>query len=434
MPTSPTAYFNFLALLRNQHKAPDSVHKIQKKKLKQLLEHAYVNVPFYRQRFQTAGLVLKELAGPEDLPKLPVTSKSDLQARPVEDTVSRTVDRQTCKVFATSGTTGIPITTYFSPYDSTLKNLGWLRAFWNTGMRPWQRTASLIGQKQIEERKSWYEYLGLWRRREISAWSDTQVWLDTLKQWKPHALLGYVMTLKILAEAMQRNEYGKVKPKFLFHSSAILDQRSRKSLEEAFGCEITDIYGSDEAGCIAWECKSCRGYHLNQDLLIVEVLKKGRPVAPGEAGEVVITNLHSYAMPFIRYVQGDIVTLSTKKPVCGCTFPLIERIEGRTDDFIHLRDGRKISPQPVYHSIDSVPGIRKWRLIQEDIDRLKLEIEPSPDYSSESKIAIRNNLQELFKLPINLELILKDKIAMEPGQKFRAVSSNLSIIQRREFF
>ena len=432
MPASLNTIFDFVALLQNQGKSPEFLRKLQEKKLRHLLTQTYAHVPFYKYRFKTVGLTPQDINGLEDFSQLPITCKHELQAAPQEEILSQNIDIQTCKVFATSGTTGIPLKTYFSPFDSRFKNLGWIRVFWNTGMKPWQRTAAFIGQKQINERKSWYEYLGLWRRREISTWSDIEIWLDTLKRWNPHALLGYVMTLKILAEEKQKAGERPVKPRFIFHSSALLDQGSRESLEAAFGCEITDIYGSDEAGCIAWECKSCQGYHLNQDLLIVEVLKQGRPASPGESGEVIITNLHSYAMPFIRYAQGDVVTLSTKKPVCGCTFPLIEQIEGRTDDFIQLKNGRKISPHPVYHSIDPIPGIRKWRLIQEEIDIFKLEIEASPDYSTDSETAIRKNLEELFKLSINLNIVLKNKISMEPGQKFRSVSSKVGLNPEEE--
>jgi phenylacetate-CoA ligase len=426
MLASVSALFAFATLLRNQHTSLDSLQKLQKKKLRQLLQHAYANVPFYQKRMKVSGISPEDITGPDSLSGFPMTFRHEIQAESLEEKLSRTVDPQTCKIFVTSGTTGIPLETYFAPVDTRLKNLGWIRVYWNTGMRPWQRTVAFIGQKQIKSKRSWYEYLGLWSRREISTWLASSTWLDNLIRWKPHSLQGNAMTLKILAEEMQKTARFELKPKFLFHSSVILDQRSRDDLENAFDCAVTDIYGSDEAGCIAWECKTCQGYHLNQDMLIVEVLKNGQPASPGESGEVVITNLHSYAMPFIRYPQGDVVTLSTKKPVCGCVFPLIERIEGRTDDFIVLEDGRKISPHPVYHSIDPIPGIRKWRLIQEEIRGLKLEIEPAPDYSPDSETAIRENLQELFKLSVDLKVIINDKISVEPGRKFRSVSSKVA--------
>jgi phenylacetate-CoA ligase len=410
-------------MLRNQKQDQDFIEQLQAKKLRRLLEHVDANVPFYARLYRSQGFSPQDFTGLDDLDKLPFVRKRELQSAPREEVLSRTVNPEDCKVFATSGTTGIPLKTYFSSFDSTLKNLGWIRAFWNTGMRPWQRAAAFIGQKQINDRRSWYEYLGLWRRSEISTWEAPQAWLSKLRRWKPHTLQGYVMTLKILAAEMRRSGDERIKPRFLFHSSALLDQGSRQHLEEAFGCAVTDIYGSDEAGCIAWECKPCGGYHLNQDMLIVEVLNEGKPVLPGEAGEVVVTNLHSYVMPFIRYRQGDVVTLSSKTPVCGCRFPLIERIEGRSDDFIYLADGRRISPHPVYHSIDPVPGVRMWRLLQDENRRLRLEIEPTPEYSLECEASIRRNLEELFRQPLDLEVVLKDTISVEPGRKFRSVSS-----------
>ncbi len=426
MPASASAYLAFISLLLNQRKTQAGLRKLQEIKLKRLLNHAYENVPFYRNRYQKAGISPDDLAGLEDMDRLPLTFKQDLRVGPLEQTLAQGTDPDTCKTFSTSGTTGIPLKTYFSPYDSTLKNLGWIRAFWTSGLKPWQRSAVFIGKQQPNTIRSWYEYLGLWRRREISTWTETSAWIADLQGWKPHALQGYVMTLKILADEIKIGGHKGVNPKYIFHSSAILDQGSRMELEDTFGSEVIDIYGSDEAGCIAWECKQCQGYHLNMDTMIVEILKDDRPAQPGESGEVVITNLHSYAMPFIRYFQGDIVTLSEKEPVCGCTFPLIERIEGRTDDFITLADGRMISPHPVYHSIDPVPGILKWRLTQEDLQHLRLEIEPAPDFLPTTEDTIRKNFQTLFKAPFELEIVHRDRISIQPAQKFRAVCSKVT--------
>ncbi|MDW7760457.1 MAG: hypothetical protein SCM96_07450 [Acidobacteriota bacterium] len=425
MAGSPAAGFLLASLMRNQWKSPEALNRIRVAKTRRLLIHAFETVPFYRSRFQAAGADPYEFKTMEDLGRFPLVSKEDLRDRAVEDVTSASMDRRRCEQFSTSGATGVPLRSFFDRRDSMLKNLAWIRVFLNSGMKPWHKAAAFMGSRNVKSGRSWYEFLGLWRRCEISTWSPPSCWIEALRIWQPQVLLGYVMTLKVLADHMGRNGHAGVRPKLIFHSSAVLDSLSRNFLEERLGGTIIDIYGSDEAGCIAWECRVCRGYHISADMLVVEVLKNGRPVAPGESGEVVVTNLHSFAMPFIRYRQNDMVTLASRRPVCGRRFPLIEMIEGRIDDFITLENGRKLSPHPVYHAIDPVPGINRWKLTQESRDCLVLEIEPGAAFDPESERLILDNLRTLTEGNLRVHILLRENLPIDPGSKFRTVTSKV---------
>ncbi len=163
-------------------------------------------------------------------------------------------------------------------------------------------------------------------------------------------------------------------------------------------------------------------------MTIIEILKNGEPVAPGEEGEVVITNLHSYAMPFIRYAQGDVAVLSPESPRCGRGLPLLERVLGRTDDFIVLKNGEKISPHPFYHCIDPVEGIRRWRIVQSSPNRITVEIEPEEAFHNATSLIVRGNLEELVKGQLDIDILPVDTISIDPSSKFRAVSSTVSVL------
>ena len=280
-------------------------------------------------------------------------------------------DLSSCRVSATSGTTSIPLRIYATAHDSTIMGLGWARAFLACGMKPWYRSIAFIGNKQVKAKRSWYEHFGMWRRKEISARDLPDDWITACQEWKPQVISGYVMTLKLFAEALQEKKIENVRPELIFHSSGIIDPYSRDFLESVFHAKVVDFYGSDEAGCMAWECEECSAYHVASDMTVVEVLKNGKPAGAGEEGEIVITNLHSYAMPFIRYKQEDVGLLSSKKITCGRGFPLLERIQGRIDDYITLKSGRRISPHPFYHCLDPVPGIKKWQIIQQSLDQIR---------------------------------------------------------------
>lgn len=421
----PQNLIDLIVLLINQWKSPQAIKKIQEKKLRKLIDHAYHRVPYYRELFDACHLKPGDIRTEADLKKIPLTSKLQLQQLPLQEKMARGYAPETCKSMATSGTTGVPLKSFFSFRDSTLMGLSWARSFINSGMKPWYKMSSFIGQPHTRTKRSWYEWLGLWRRQEISIWDRPEEWIGRIQKFNPQALVGYEMTFKILADAIQKSNILDIRPEFVFHSSGILDDYSRNHLESVFQTRIIDIYGSDEAGCIAWECPACSGYHTCPDMVILEVLKKGKSAVPGESGEVVITNLQSFAMPFIRYRQDDVVTVSPNSPQCGRNFPLIKSIAGRLDDFIVTQSGECMSPTPFYHSIDPVPGVKRWKLVQESADNITLKIEPGTGFDRSTVQMINRNLERLVKGEFKIDISVVDSIPIDPSTKFRAVSSKI---------
>jgi len=410
---------------RLQRRAPAQIRQIRENKLRGLLRHAYTKVPYYRELFDSVQLKPDDIRTLEDLAYLPLTSRARLRDLDLEEKTAEGMALDRCRVSSTSGTTGIPLSIYLDRRDASLMGLAWARAFMAGGMKPWYRTAAFIGREGVKTKKSWYEHLGFWRRLEISSGWDPAEWIIRLQAWKPEVIVGYVMTLKILAEYIQKHRITGIDPELVFHSSAVLDLHSRIELESVFKCRIVDVYGSDEAGCIAWECDDCGGYHVSEDMVIVEIVKDGRLASPGESGEVVITNLHSRAMPFIRYRQGDVSRFLDKAPVCGRAFALLDKVAGRTDDFIVLPGGQKISPHPLYHCIDPVSEVKRWRLVQESTDTVRLEIEPGEGFGEESESIIRSCLARILGEAVRIQVSVVETIAVDPYAKFRAVSSNV---------
>ncbi len=424
-PKTALTYAMFPGLLRHPRRSPAAIQKIRERKLRRLVRRAYRHVPYYRSLFDSAGLKPQDIKTLDDLGRIPLTSKSRLRDLPDSEKTAANIDLSRCGSFTTSGTSGIPLRSYFSRRDSTMKNLGWIRAFVHVGIGPRQRMAAFVGKKTVKAAPSWYERLGLWRRKEISSWEKPETWVEELRRWKPDVISGYVMTLRILAEYLEANALKDIKPRAIIQSSALLDGPSRKFLEDAFQCPVIDIYGSDEGGCLAWECRVCGGYHISEDTVILEILKNGRPAGAGEVGDVVITNLHSEAMPFIRYRQDDIAAHSERTPSCGRRFPLLEKIEGRIDDFIRLSNGEKISPHPFYHCLDPVPGVKRWRLTQVAVDRLRVEIAADKDFADASRSLIDERLRGLVKNQMKIEIEIVDSIPVDPARKFRTVSSQV---------
>jgi len=264
-----TACYDFMALQRAQWKTPQAIERIQLDKLARLIRHAWNKVPYYRELMTAAGIKPEDIRSRADLRKIPITTKRTLQNLGFKDKTAAGTDIGQCRISYTSGTTGTPLEICTGKSDATRMNLSWSRAYLANGMKPWYKIAAFVGQTEPQPKKSWYEHLGIWRRHEISTWKDPEDWIKAIRQDKPDVYVGYVMTLKILAEAIQAREVQDVRPKLIFHSSALLDDPSRRFLASVFQAPVIDFYGADEAGCIAWECPRCSSYHVNSDLVIV---------------------------------------------------------------------------------------------------------------------------------------------------------------------
>ncbi|RLF63204.1 MAG: hypothetical protein DRN33_04525, partial [Thermoplasmata archaeon] len=205
--------------------------------------------------------------------------------------------------------------------------------------------------------------------------------MKKIDEFNPEFLGGYPGILRALA-VLKRQGYGKnVNPKVMSSSGAVLDDYTKKYIEDAFDARIYDVYGSTEAGPVAFECKK-GNYHIHSDMVHLEFLDEdGNDVAPGEPGHVVITKLYGRGTPVIRYTgMNDILIPLDEKCNCGINTELIGRVEGRRADAIVLPSGKIIPPL----SITGIPGevmkkfntnkIKQFQIIQESPNEVNVFI------------------------------------------------------------
>jgi phenylacetate-CoA ligase len=414
-----------MALRANARRSPEAIRRLQEQKLRFIVEHAFRHVPFYRELYRAAGIDPSSIRTMKDLALLPMVTRKDYLDRPLAEVMARGVSPEECLSCSSSGSSGSPLTAYWLPADRAVMNLGWKRAYLASGMGWRDRVAAFSGRQQGGRRGHWHERLGFFPRREISSRMEPPRWVEILRAWRPQVISGSVMTLRLLAEYLRDQQITDVRPRLLFNSSELIGESSRRLLAQVFACPVIDFYGSEEAGCIAWECPACSGYHLAEDMLIVELLKDGRPARPGEDGDVVITNLHSRAMPFIRYRQGDVVKIAHDHPQCGIRFPLISLVEGRNEDFLVLKSGQRLPPPPFYHCLDPVPGVKRWRILQETAGSMRLELVVGRDFSHEDRLRISRDLRSLTQGQMEVQVDLVSEIPVRAGAKFRAISSQV---------
>lgn len=415
------------SMLRSQWDPPERIRRRQDEALRRLVRHAFDTVPYYRDRFREAGLDPREVRGVDDLVKVPITTKRDLQEQPPERLVSSRADPRRLKSSRTSGATGEPLEIRYGPADRTAMNASFLRAHLGRSLKPWSRLLYFEARPQ-SGRRQWYERFGLFRRRVLASGDDAGAWIEETRRWQPHLLQGYALTLKLFARAVRARGVDDLRIPLIASTSGMLDPAGRELLAETFCAEVVDVYASEEAGSvIAWECPACPGYHVSADTVVLEALEDGQPLPAGLPGELHVTSLTNWSMPFIRYAQGDLGTLSAERPSCGRGLPLMRDIRGRCGDYVVLPGGEVLTPHPFFLVLDHAAGVGEWKLAQEDLHHVSVEIRASEAMTPDALAEITAALRRLTGRDVEVRVALVDRVRRSPSQKLRSVSSRLAV-------
>jgi phenylacetate-CoA ligase len=167
------------------------------------------------------------------------------------------------------------------------------------------------------------------------------------------------------------------------------------------------------------------GQHINADLLILEVIRNGERVGPGEKGEIVITCLLNYAMPLIRYRMGDIGIIDDEFCSCGRGLPLLKSVEGRIVDCFTLPNGQKVTPKLIMSTIQDVPGVSRYQVVQESEKKVKIELmrkQSDPEVNIGDLIA---RCHAILGDDVEIEVFVGNRENLKA--KFRPVISKLTV-------
>jgi len=416
--------FSLASLLRSQWYSEETLRKNQLVLLRNLLQHASEKVPRYSRMMKEAGLVPQEVVSLNDLTRIPVTSKTDLQTAPSHEIVERNTHLARCVSSRTSGATGIPLQIVTQSRDRSQFHPSFLRVYMAWGMKPWHRSASFQARPEALDAKSWYEYLNIFPRRILNSLAEPEDWVKELREWTPFLLLGYVLTLKLLAEYILEKGIEDLRIPLVASTSGTLDQGARQMFKDAFGGRICDIYASEEAGgVIAWECPVCDGYHVDIDHVVLELMDSEMKDESCEDREIIVTNLCNKTMPFIRYAQGDLGQPSQANPVCGRGLPLLSAVSGRVGDFVMLPSGGRLTPHPFFLALDNALGVGQWRLTQDASLNIHVEIVPRDDWSDLAGDEVREKIRSLVGEGPEIQIRTTGQLRKDPFQKLRSVVS-----------
>jgi phenylacetate-CoA ligase len=253
--------------------------------------------------------------------------------------------------------------------------------------------------------------------------------IKKLKKINPDVIYCFPSTLYLLGKIIMRNGIDGINPRIIISHGEILTKNSRKLIESAFEAEVFDQYGSTEFNRMGWECKMHEGLHIDVDSIVLEVIKDGEmeQVSAGGRGNIIVTGLANRLMPFIRYKIGDIGILSDEECECSRTFPLLERIEGRQDDFIVLPSRRIIAPRSIVHSIMNIKGIWKFKVVQKKKNKIEIKVVKDKDFSENIILEIEKKIKEVLAEPIEIDIKIVDDIPRNKHGKLKAIESKIKL-------
>ncbi len=355
-------------LERNQWRSQEELEILQLDKIQKIVEHAYVNVPFYKQRLTKAGMHPGDIKTLDDFQQLPVLTKQDIRMHQ-ESLVAKNLPQRAMHLDATGGSTGEPLSFYLS---TDFKRWNWaasVRAESWHGHQPGNKEAWIWGADRDMPHWKWSKRLKarLKRQRWFNSFNmdenKMEEFAQVLVRFKPELLVGYTSALYLFAKYLEKRGIDDIRPKAVETSAEKLYDFQRTCLERVFACPVFDHYVSRELGCIAAQCPA-GGMHVADDVRYVEVVANDRAAEPGQIGEIIVTDLTNFAMPFLRFKNGDRAVRADKPCSCGRGLSVLDEVVGRTADIFTTPDGKLISGLYFFHRLRGAPGIDRFQVRQ----------------------------------------------------------------------
>lgn len=415
----------------------EKIKELQLLRLRRLVQHAFVRVPYYRELFINNGIRPEDIRTLDDLKHIPILEKQALREHLYFDLFSSTHKKSEMLKISTSGSTGEPLVTYADRFQlemrlaSTLSAMEW--AGWQFGdkqARLWHQT---IGMSRDQIIKEYLDAL-LMRRLFIPAYEIGQDNVDELMQklakHNPVLLDGYAESFNLLAQYAAAKHKNNFMAKSIISSAQVMPDSVRHDIEKQFDTKIFDKYGSREFSGIAYECQSHNGHHIMGHSYIVELLHNNKDASPGELGEVIITDLNNFSVPLIRYRIGDLATAVDNNIACECGrgLPRLGSIEGRSQAIIIGANGMWLPSTFFAHFFKEYnQEIRQYQLIQEASGIIILNIVRNYVYPESIAHEIIRKLKEFLGQDMQININYTDSIPLGPTGKRISVISKLPV-------
>lgn len=409
-------------LEQSQWLSPERLRERQLQQLGILLKHAYATVPLYRDRWRGIFDPAQPLT-PECFAALPLLTRRELQDQ-FENLKSSNIPAAHGSVgeSRSSGSTGTPVRVLKTQLTALLWNAITLRDhLWHRRDLRGKLAAIRHGATEGE-----FDNWGQATRGLIatgpSAVLGIRADIDTQLQWLEQHRPDYLMTYpSILRELLRRSAERGTRLANLREVRTfgeMLPQEVRELCDKSWSVRVTDVYSADEAGYIALQCPEHEHYHVQSEGVLVEILgEDGKPCATGQAGRVVVTALHNFAMPLVRYEIGDFAEAGGPC-ACGRGLPVLRRIMGRVRNMLVTASGERYWPGSGARRFFQIAPVRQYQLVQKEFDLIEARLVTAAQLAPGQEDELRRLILSQLPSGMRLRLVYCESIARSAGGKF----------------
>ncbi|WP_158498778.1 phenylacetate--CoA ligase family protein [Magnetospira sp. QH-2] len=395
-------------LSESQWLSPEQVLAKQLSQAEVLLAHAAQVVPFYRDRLAVLKGIKRGTMNMEHWRRIPILKRSDIQEHRAALVAKKLpVGHGKTLEVRTSGSTGRPISVLTTLVTRTVFAALNLRYHVWHG-RDFEKKSARITRgktaKQVPPTASWVPGYPSGPPLSFNVMNPVPEQLDWLIKEQPGYLLTYPSNLTALLRHSE--ERGARVPGLLAVATMgeVLEPETRDLCRRVWDTPLADAYSSQELGMIALQCPDHDSYHVQSENILLEVLDDDDvPCPPGQVGRLVLTDLHNFALPLIRYDIGDYGVLG-EACSCGRGLPVLRRVIGRTRNMVQLPSGDRLWPSIPSKVLTDIAPIRQFQLVQQKMDEIEVRLvvpEPLAEATEEKvRACLRDLLGYAFKLPI----------------------------------
>jgi len=392
--------------------------RAQRWRLDQVTRHAVETVPFYRGRAH-------------DFDGLPILTRRDLQDHAdvlLSSRIPARVGRQYTK--RSSGSTGEPVKVVRTDLEQfywrvlTLRDHLWHKRDLGGTLCTIRAMARDSGHGEGEVvRRGWgpgTDLLGgAGRMAMIPLATDVSRQAQWLVRHDPHYLLSYPSNLLALTEHFAERGLALPRLREVRAIGETLTADIAERLRAAWKVPVNDLYSSEEVGLIALQCPSGSGlYHIQSEAVKVEILdERGRVCAPGETGRVVVSNLHNFAMPLLRYDLGDYAEAGEACP-CGRGLPTLKRVLGRRRNMLVLSNGERQWPLSGFYEYRDIAPIRRAQMVQLDLERLEMRLVADRPVTADEERRLTEVIHRWVGHPFKVQFTYLDAFPHKANGKF----------------
>jgi phenylacetate-CoA ligase len=410
------------------------LERIQFQSLDRLLRHAFDHCPYYQSAWQSLGLNPGSLKAPADFSNWPIITRETIR----ENRPAMRAQTPGLKLItkSTGGSSGVPLQFDLNTDSSDRRSAAWHRGYSWAGAGPGTRQFYLWGV-DLRPRSTWRRqkeklHNHLYRKKIWSSFDLTEQripdLLDDLNQYRPDVIVAYTKPIYELARHINERGIRPFQPRSIVVGAEKLHDFEREMIQRVFAAPVFETYGSREFMLIGAECDRHNGMHLSMEYLLVEVLDAtGQPTPAGQEGDLVITDLFNYGMPFIRYATGDRAVAGLDNCPCGRGLPLLKKVSGRQLDMLRTPDGRLIPGEFFPHLVKDYRAIRRFQVIQEQPDLISLRLVTDAHWNAETSRHLESLVRETLGPMMRFEVQLVTDIPLTAIGKHRVVINNVPI-------